>query len=840
MDRELKIRMMLEASDKVTRPLRDIAAGSRAATGALKETRDRLKELERAQGDITSFRKLKNEIRGSETEMQAAQARVAALARQMGEASSPTRQLTREFEKAKREAAGLKTENERQSVALQQVRDRLRAAGVGTADLVTHERDLRSAIERTNRELTEQTDRLGRADARTRRFAEARERFGRVQGMATGLAAGGAAGIATGMTLARPLAGSVKEAQDYESVMTDIAQKASLSRVQAAAMGKELLLAARAANQMPTDMQTGVDTLMGFGKGALDAAAMMKPIGKAATAYKAEIGDLSAAAFAANDNLKVPVAQTARVIDIMAEAGKAGAFEVKDMAGAFPALTAGYQALGQTGVGAVADLAAALQIARKGAGDSATAANNVSNIIQKISAPATIKAFKKMGIELPAALKKAYAEGKTPLEAIAELTRKATGGDLGKIGFLFEDSQVQQGLRPLIQNMEEYRKIRAQAAGASGTTDRDFAERMKDSAEQSKRLKIQGTALAISMGTILLPTVNAIAQKIGVFADRLANLSQRHPLLTKVVVLSAAALTGLFLVLGAGAIVLAAFMGPIAIINAGLVAMGVAGGVASIGLLPIIGTVLAVVAAIALIAGAVYLIYVNWGSITGWFSGLWQGLKNIVSGALAWFGTLPSRFAEFGRNMIMGLIGGITGKMGTLKSAVVGAANSAANWFKSKLGIKSPSRVFAGFGGFMMQGLANGIDRDAGRPVRRINALSRAVTAAMAVTSVSPALAVPTSTGASFAAKARSVKIIDTRDQPATSRGAQGSASQTGGGDQGSSYAAPVYHVTVNAAPGMDEDALARAVARELDRRERDAHVRRRSSYRDDADGADV
>jgi len=838
MDRELKIRMMLEASDKVTRPLRDIAAGSRAATSAMKETRDRLKELERAQGDITSFRKLKNEIRGSETEMQAAQARVAALARQMGEAGTPTRQLTREFEKAKREAAGLKTENERQSVALQQVRDRLRAAGVGTADLVGHERDLRSAIERTNRELTEHTDRLTRADARTRRFAEARERFGKVQGMATGLAAGGAAGIATGMTLARPLAGSVKEAQEYESVMTDIAQKAGLSRVQAAAMGKELLLAARAANQMPTDMQTGVDTLMGFGKGAADAAAMMKPIGRAATAYKAEIGDLSAAAFAANDNLKVPVAQTARVIDIMAEAGKAGAFEVKDMAGAFPALTAGYQALGQTGVGAVADLAAALQIARKGAGDSATAANNVSNIIQKITSPATIKAFDKMGINLPNALKKAYAEGKTPLEAIAELTRKATGGDLGKIGFLFEDSQVQQGLRPLIQNMEEYRKIRAQAAGASGTTDRDFAERMRDSAEQTKRLKIQGTALAISMGTILLPTVNTIVQKAGVFADRLANLTQRHPLLTKVVLMAAAVLTGLFFVLGAGAIVLAAFMGPIAIINAGLVAMGVAGGVASVGLLPIIGTVLAVVAAIALIAGAVYLIYTNWAGITGWFGGLWQGLKNIVSGALAWFGALPSRFAEFGRNMIMGLVRGITGALGTLKSTVVGAASAAANWFKSKLGIRSPSRVFAGFGGFMMQGLANGIDRDASRPVQRINALSRAVTAAMAVTSVSPALAMPTATAASFAAKARSVKIIDTRAQPSTTRGALGSKSQSSG-DQGGSFAAPVYHVAVYAAPGMDEQALARAVARELDRRERDAQARRRSTYRDDADGAD-
>ncbi|MGU3314249.1 phage tail tape measure protein [Sphingomonas sp. M6A6_1c] len=343
MDRDLRIRMLLEATDRVTRPLRDIAGGSRTATAAVAQVKQRLDQLKRTSDDIDAFRKLKTEMRGSESAMQQAQTRVAALARQMQEASSPSRQLARDFEKAKREAAALRGEHERQGELLQQMRDRLRAAGVGTADLARHERDLRAAINRTNRELTEQSDRLQRADSRARRFASARASFGRVQGMATGLAAGGAASIGVGMTIARPILGGIGEAQKYESVMTDIAQKANLSRVQAAAMGRELLGAARAANQLPDALQEGVDTLAGFGLDPRQAVAMMKPIGRAATAYKAEIADLSAAAFAANDNLKVPIQQTGRVIDVMAEAGKQGAFEIKDMAGAFPALTAGYR-----------------------------------------------------------------------------------------------------------------------------------------------------------------------------------------------------------------------------------------------------------------------------------------------------------------------------------------------------------------------------------------------------------------------------------------------------------------------------------------------------------------
>jgi hypothetical protein len=45
--------------------------------------------------------------------------------------------------------------------------------------------------------------------------------------------------------------------------------------------------------------------------------------------------------------------------------------------------------------------------------------------------------------------------------------------------------------------------------------------------------------------------------------------------------------------------------------------------------------------------------------------------------------------------------------------------------------------------------------------------------------------------------------------------------------------AAPVYHIQIHAAPGMNEEQLARIVARELDRRDREASARRRSSLGD-------
>jgi TP901 family phage tail tape measure protein len=823
-DRNLRIRMLLEAGDRVTGPLRAIAGGSTKAAQALRLTREGLKAIERAQGDIAGFRALKAGLRSTEQQMQSARQKASALGRQMAETAEPTRAMTREFAKAKAEAARLERQHQAETRELGTLRDRLREAGVATTDLARHERDLRNSARETNQEIAEQERRVSRLADRERRMATGRARFARMQGVATGLAAGGAAAIGTGMAMATPLIGSIKAAQEYQSVMTDIGQKADLSRAASDKLGRNLLVSARAANQMPADLQAGVDALAGLGAKVPDAVKMMTPIGRAATAYKAEIADLSAAAFAATDNLKVPVAQTGKIIDVMASAGKAGAFEIKDMAQYFPALTAAYQGLGQTGVGAVADLAAGLQIARKGAGDAASAGSNLANILQKIASPATNKAFEKMGVDLPKALKKAYSEGKTPLEAIAELTNKTLKGDLSKLGYLFEDAQVQQGLRPLIQNMEEFRKIRAEAGKAGGTTDRDFADRMKDSAEQSKQLKINATTLAITLGSQLLPTVNAVVKRANAFATWIGDVANRYPNATKAVAIGAAAFAGLFFILGGGAIVIAGLVAPFS-------ALAFAAGALGIGMLPVIGIALGVVAGIVAIGAAAYLIYANWGAISGWFAGVWNGIKAGFAGGIAGvagmllnfspvglvysgvaallslFGVqLPARLTEAGRHMMQGLVNGLLSGLRWVVSAVTSVASTASNAFRRALGIKSPSRVFMGFGGHIVDGLTNGIAAQEGEPVRRMDSLSSRLTAAMITGSAIPAMAVAGSAG--------------TASAPAANAGASSRS----------------YVIHINQQPGQDSQALARAVADELDRRDRETAARGRSSFADTPD----
>ncbi len=297
----------------------------------------------------------------------------------------------------------------------------------------------------------------------------------------------------------------------------------------------------------------------------------------------------------------------------------------------------------------------------------------------------------------------------------------------------------------------------------------------------------------------LLPTINAIVTRANAFATWIGDVANRYPNATKAVAIGAAAFAGLFFVLGGGAIVIAGLVAPFS-------ALAFAAGALGIGMLPVIGIALAVVAGIVAIGAAAYLIYSSWGAIGGWFAGLWQGIKGTFAGAVDWFASLPTRFAQIGRDMISGLIRGIFGMFGSLKTTIVGVASSAAGWFKAKLGIHSPSRVFAGFGGNIVDGLTNGIAAQEGEPVKRMDRLSSRLTSAIVTGSAIPALAMGGAAGAAPASP-------------------------------GTVSAAPrSYTIHINQQPGQDAQALARAVANELDRRDRETAARRRSSFADTPD----
>lgn len=353
----------------------------------------------------------------------------------------------------------------------------------------------------------------------------------------------------------------IRAAAEFETVLEDIGQKAGVPTEKLDALGEKIKQVARDTNQGAMDIGASVDALVGRGASMDVALVAADPIGRAATAYRAATDDLAAASWAAVDNLKVPADQIESALDAMAQAGKEGAFELRDMAQYFPAIGAAYQGLGQSGVGSVADLAAALQVVRKGTGDASTAATNLQNVLQKIGSNQTIKNFDKLGINIRDAMSKAAEQGMTPIEAIANITNDALGGDLSKLGLLFEDAQVQAGLRSIIQNMEEYRRIRGEALGANGVVSADYARRIKTAEGASKRWAASLNTLSITIGAALLPAMNQTLDTIIPVVSAVGDWVAANPDL----------LSGIMLATGA----LVAFRGALAAIKfVGLVGKG--------------------------------------------------------------------------------------------------------------------------------------------------------------------------------------------------------------------------------------------------------------------------
>lgn len=348
--------------------------------------------------------------------------------------------------------------------------------------------------------------------------------------------------VAAGYALQRALTAPITAAAEFETVLEDMGQKAGIPVEQLGALGEEIKEIARNTNQASMEIAAAVDNMLGMGASQEVALAAAAPIGQAATAYNAATQDLANASYAAVQNLGVAASDIGTAIDIMAFAGKEGAFELKDMAQYFPSLGAAYQRLGQDGTQSVADLSAALQIVRRGTGDASTAATNLNNVLQKIYAPATVAAFKKQGVDVFKEMADAAERGLDPIEAIAELTNETLDGDLSRLGNLFQDAQVQAGITSLIMGLEDYRRIRDEAMSAEGTVSEDYLRRIRTAQGAMDRWNASMQNLNITIGTALLPALNDMLDRILPIIGAVGDWVQANPELTSSIITAAAAI----------------------------------------------------------------------------------------------------------------------------------------------------------------------------------------------------------------------------------------------------------------------------------------------------------
>ncbi|EHH8144808.1 phage tail tape measure protein, partial [Escherichia coli] len=385
------------------------------------------------------------------------------------------------------------------------------------------------------------------------------------------------------------------------------------------------------------------------------------------------------------------------------------------------------------------------------------------------------------------------------------------------LGDMFADMQVMAFIRPMLANMDRYREIRA---GALRAADNDllasaYDQRLKSPLEATKALMVSSRDLAITLGDQLAPSFISLTQELlpliqgtkhwvathpqfvsGAFklisallAIKIATVGLKLGLnllispfvsVWKNAVLLRANWLRLSLALGQGGKLRWLVTGFSAVARGARTLSGVLSGGLVRGIMLAGRAVLWIGRALMMnpiglvitaVAAAAYLIYRNWGAVSGWFKQRWADIQEAFNGgivgigkllinwspagllykafaaALKYFGVaLPAKFTGFGGHLVDGLINGIKNKWGSLKSSVTGMGDSISSWFEQRwadiqeafnggiagtgkllinwspagllckafaaalkyLGVDLPAK-FTDFGGHLVDGLINGI-----------------------------------------------------------------------------------------------------------------------------------
>ena len=868
---QLQLQVVLNAIDRATRPLKQIAGGSLETSRALKNARDRLKELNTQQKDISAWRAQRAATEQTGTALTAARDQVKALSQQFAATGAPTRAMTREFQSAVREASRLKQQHQQQSVQLQGLRSKLYDAGISTKNLGTNERQLREQMGAANASISEQTKRLTALSVRQKRMAETRGAYDKGKQFAGNAAVAGGSSLGVAYAASRPVISVVKDYVDFETAMMGVAKQVDGARDGNGKLTStyyEFADAIKAAsNQMPiattefaalVEAQAragiqGKENLLAMAKVSATAAVAFdlpaeqvgEDMGRIAGLYKVPIKDISALGDALNyldDNTRSKGGDIIETLTRMSDvADKLDYRKAAALGSTFLSLGSAPEVAASASRAMVRELA----IANMQSKTFREGMKMVNLDVNEVQGGMTTDA---MGTMMKVLERIKTIDPKQRTEVATRIFGKEYGKDASK----------------LVNNLEELRRQLklVDDAAASGSMQREMDIRAESISGRWQILQNKWFNTKSDAGEGLRSTMVNVMDAIGRALDKVDGWIKANPVLTATLLKIVATAGVLSAVFGGLALTLAGIMAPFLFLRFSLAMFGIKlPGI--IGIFKVFGTVLrtlggiligplvtalrtvgialwglsanpivlVIAAVVAALAAGAYLIYTNWDAVKNYFANAWTEIKagfsggiggiintlanfspigliyQAFSGVLSYLGIdLPSRFTEFGNMIVNGLVNGLTAGLGAVKNAISSIGDASIGWFKEKLGIHSPSRVFAELGGFTMAGLTQGLEGGQKGPLNALTSMGKQLTAAGAL-----------------ALSATAMPALAVDDRPPISASTPTTA-----------MAAPAeITIHVHAAPGMDEGAIAREVAKQVDRILRAKEVRQRSQLKD-------
>lgn len=732
-DKNLRLQVVLNAVDKLTRPFKMAQASTRALAQDVKNSRDALKRLDEAGQKLTSFNALSNAVRQTGNELEQAKLKAQMMTRELSQLETPTKKQTQALEVQWRAVNKLETK-QRESVAqMGKARAELYRMGISAKSGEQATARITSETERYNAKLKEQERLLKRAGEQQRKLSAAKAQYGKTLDMRNRIAGAGATSTAAGLAIGAPVLGAVKSYSQIEDAMKGVAKQVNAllddkggRTAQYYELQKDIQ---RLSETLP--MENGAADIAALVEGGarmgvtndsdpwakqkkdllnfaavsakaskafeMPADQLAEDLGKIAFLYKIPIGNLEELGDTLNyldDNAQSKGADIINVMQRMGDiADKMDYKQAAALGSTFLSLGAAPEVAASASKAMVRELGIASMQSKRFVEGMNTLGLNANKLEKGIAhnAVATIQ-------DVLGRIKGLSKEKQ--LSVMTQLFGKEFGDDAQKLGLNIDEFIRQLGL--------------TQKAGAKGSMQRESDIDKNSLSSQFLLLQTGVKNTFASLGETLrdplLEVIDLAKRATGAFR----RFVEENPRLAGGFVKVASGASLLLAGFGGLAITLAGLIGPYAALRFGLSLLGMKlpsiigllGGLAKVfrfvgtavlwlGRAMLANPLLAILAGIAM--AAIYIwqnwdtlgpkIKALWASISQWTREAWDAITlfilnkwtEIVSGVQA----LPAQFVEAGRNMIDSLMAGINEKWETLKAKLTSLSNYLPDWMKS-------------------------------------------------------------------------------------------------------------------------------------------------------------
>lgn len=734
-DKDLRLQVVLNAVDKLTRPFRSAKASTRELADSLRTARASLKDLDAQAARIDGFRKARSQLAITANNLKGAREEAAKLATQFSATNRPTAAQARVLEQAKNRVRELQQSYNGLLGSVQRQRAALTESGVDTKKLSQAQRDLKSRADDSRAAIDRQQKSLKRLGEQQAKINALRERHARSLEVRDKIAGAGAATTVAGLAMGAPVLAAVKSSADMEDAMKGVAKQVNGLRDNdgnRTAQFYDMQAAIKAASeQLPMD------------NGAIDYAALVEGGARMGVtnqndSYEDQKRDLLAfatTAAKASTAFELPAGELAEGLGKIAQLYKIPTRNIEQLGDALNYLDDNAMSKGSDIIdvlqrmGGVADRldyrkAAALGSTFLSLGATSETAASAANAMVRELSVATMQGKTFMGGMALLKLDPKAIEKQMTTDAMGTIQRV-----LEKVNNLPADKRLSamtmvfgkefgKDAAKLANNMPELRRQLqlTQGGAASGSMQKE-SDINKDSLSAQWMLTKTGVSntlsgLGDSLRTPLMDIMNLVKKVTGASRLWVENNKELAGTLMKV----AAVVSAVVLGMGVLMVGLAAVLGPLALVRLSFSMLGirafsafsliksaigiVGNGVLWLGRLMMANPILAV---IGLIAAGAFLIWKNWDTLGPKLAALWDAISMKVSSVWAAIRTyisskwdeimgdvqgLPARFQAAGSQMIDGLLAGVTQKWDALKSKLLSMTDYLPDFMKPG-GVKS-------------------------------------------------------------------------------------------------------------------------------------------------------